>query len=680
MSVAAFAQSPCPAVVATSATACSSGPIQLNATTGFTTYSWLPAAGLSNAAISNPVAMTSGNYTVTAIIPGAELVVNGDFAAGNTGFTSGQNYSTTYSACNYYVGATWFSTFFPGLTDHTATADNMFMHVDGCSPVTTLWEETVPVTPNTNYSFSFWASRSDQVQPTFDMFFIGNVSGNVNVGTQTGIPYTGTWMWDQYGVPFWNSGANTSVTLRVVNQQTNGFGNDFGLDDFSFRTQCVETDSVQVTIAPLPALGPDTILCGNTTLQLNGGPATSYLWNTGDTTQNITVNAPGQYYVTTTTGNCTFSDTINITMNPVPVIDIGADTTFCGPVTLLLDAGSSGSYIWNNSNTTQTLNVTTAGTYFVTVTIAGCSNSDTIVVTEILPPVINDTAICMGQTATFTSTIADSWLWNTGSSLQSITATANGYYWVDAIENGCTLRDSAMLTVIPVPVIELGDDTTLCPSENVLLDVTGAPEYTYLWNTNAVTPALLVDSTGNYSVTVSVSGCSVSDSIRVTVADPLELGDAQTLCGRFNLTLNAGNPGATYVWNDGSSQQTFDISSPGIYWVQVSQGACVRTDSIEITGIEGEGMLFIPNTFTPNGNGNNDLFRAYGLGITAFHMRIFNRWGELIFESSDINAAWDGRYKGQIVQTDTYVYTIDYETTCEGTDVKNKIGHVNVVR
>jgi gliding motility-associated-like protein len=114
--------------------------------------------------------------------------------------------------------------------------------------------------------------------------------------------------------------------------------------------------------------------------------------------------------------------------------------------------------------------------------------------------------------------------------------------------------------------------------------------------------------------------------------------------------------------------------------VQVSQGACVRIDSIEITGNEEEGLLFIPNAFTPNGNGNNDVFLAYGQGITSFHMRIFNRWGELLFETSDMNNGWDGRYKGQIVQTDTYVYTIDYETTCEGAQLKNKIGHVNVVR
>lgn len=215
---------------------CATGTIQLSATPGFDLYSWSPAGPLSNPNISNPTTGTPGTYTVTASTLGSELVVNGDFSAGNSGFTSGMTYSSVYSPCNYFVGPGWFSSVLnPVFPDHTATTDNMFMSLDGCSPATIIWEETMSVGAGANYNFSFWSSRADYIQPNFEIHFIGNVTGDVVVGTQAGIPYTGVWTWDQYGIPLWNAGLNTSVTIRIVNLETNPTGNDFGLDDFSFR-------------------------------------------------------------------------------------------------------------------------------------------------------------------------------------------------------------------------------------------------------------------------------------------------------------------------------------------------------------------------------------------------------------------------------------------------------------
>jgi gliding motility-associated-like protein len=542
------AQSPCPGVSATCATACSASPIQLNATAGFTTYSWSPASGLSNPAIANPVASASGTYTVIATSLGTDLVINGDFAAGNTGFNSGQIYSTTYTPGNYWVGAQWFVTWFPGLTDHTPTTDNMFMQIDGGSPATMLWEEVnLPVFPNTNYTFGFWASRADQVQPIFDMYFVGNNTGLASMGTVPGIPYTGTWMWDQYGVPLWNSGSNTSVTVRIINLQTNGYGNDFGMDDFTFQPLCSDTDSVQVTIAMPPDIGPDTSLCQNTTLSLNAGSANSYLWNTGDTTQFITVSSTGQYYVTNTTGACSLTDTIDV-------------------------------------------------------------------------------------------------------------------------------------TVVSLPPLDLGADTILCSNSSLELDATSLAQSTYTWSTGDLTPTILANSSGTYSVTVAVGNCFIADSINITVTAVLDLGSDVALCSTPHALFDAGNPGATYLWSNGATSQTIDVNEPGEYWVQLTNGACVLSDTIEASGSLGEGMLYVPNSFTPNRNGLNDKFYAYGDGITSFRMRIFNRWGQLIFETTDMSEGWDGKYKGETVLEDTYVYVMDYESQCTAMESKKVYGHVNVIR
>jgi Secretion system C-terminal sorting domain len=244
----------CPNVYATSYMDCTTGLIQLNATPGFIGYSWSPATGLSNPNIPNPTTSTPGNYTVTASALGAELVVNGDFSLGNTGFISGQTYAPVYANCNYFVGPGWFS---PVLNmayhDTTATADNMFMSVDGCTSSTVLWEETMNVTSATAYAFSFFATEAHLIQPIYEIHFIGNVTGDNIISTQNGIPYTAAkgWAWDQYGVPLWNSGANTVVTIRITNLETNGQGNDFGMDDFSFRKIiCTSSYTVNAT-APL---------------------------------------------------------------------------------------------------------------------------------------------------------------------------------------------------------------------------------------------------------------------------------------------------------------------------------------------------------------------------------------------------------------------------------------------
>lgn len=117
----------------------------------------------------------------------------------------------------------------------------------------------------------------------------------------------------------------------------------------------------------------------------------------------------------------------------------------------------------------------------------------------------------------------------------------------------------------------------------------------------------------------------------------------------------------------------------GTYYVTVGSGNCTSTDTIELVGTLGESILFIPNTITPNGNGMNDVFYGYSADVAQFHMLIFDRWGQLIFESNDITQGWDGRYKGEVVQEETYVYVIDYTVECNGT-VHNKTGHVNVVK
>ncbi|MBP6623526.1 MAG: T9SS type A sorting domain-containing protein [Chitinophagaceae bacterium] len=196
---------------------------QVLTASGGGTYLWSPGgATTSSISITNP-----GTYCVTATGVGPNLISNGDFSGGNVGFTSGYNYSGVSSPCNYTVN----SSFFGGaMLDHSPSADNMFMSVDGCNtsfPI--LWQQTVSsVVPSTNYTFSFWVVAGSVNTPTFTIKING-----ASVGTWTPLAlWTTVPVWEQYSVS-WNSGSSTSANIVLENTQPAGYGNDFGLDDFS---------------------------------------------------------------------------------------------------------------------------------------------------------------------------------------------------------------------------------------------------------------------------------------------------------------------------------------------------------------------------------------------------------------------------------------------------------------
>jgi gliding motility-associated-like protein len=275
--------------------------------------------------------------------------------------------------------------------------------------------------------------------------------------------------------------------------------------------------------------------------------------------------------------------------------------------------------------------------------------------------------------------VGQSYLWNDNSTSATLTATTTGTYWVEVTNGACVMRDSIDVTVFALPIIDLGNDTTLCPGNTLTLNA-GNPGSSYAWSIGAQTQTVVVDSASTYVVTVTGTGnCLSTDSITIGYLAPLNFDEEVSLCGSFNITLDAGNPGATYQWSNGATSQTIEVSTAGDYAVLVDLGGCILYDTTTVTGVAGEGIVFIPNTFTPNKGGPNEVFFVYGDGITDFSMVIFNRWGQLIFQTNDINKGWDGYFKGQICQVDTYVYVVQYRTVCGEKPIK-KVGHVNLIR
>lgn len=367
-----------------------------------------------------------------------------------------------------------------------------------------------------------------------------------------------------------------------------------------------DSDPVQVTVNsnPTPTISPvgPTTFCQGGSVTLTTGSYASYLWSTGETTQSISVSTAGTYTVTVTNGNgCEgTSGSITITVNPLPTPSIDADgpLTFCQGDNVVLTSSGASAWQWSNGANTQQITVTTAGTYSVTVTDAnGCvGTSDPVTVgidNNPTPTVTPDgpTTFCDGDSVVLTSSAADSYLWSTGATTQSITVFGSGSYSVTVTDaNGCS-GTSAPVTVTvnsnPTPTITASGDLEFCDGDSVVL--TSSLANSYLWSTGETTRAITVFATGEYYVTATLgTGCSgISDTVDVTVfSNPtptITASGPTEFCAGSSVQLSA-TPGNNYLWNTGATSQTITVSTSGQRWVTVTNvnGCSGVSDTVDV--------------------------------------------------------------------------------------------------
>jgi len=357
-------------------------------------------------------------------------------------------------------------------------------------------------------------------------------------------------------------------------------------------------------------------------------------------------------------------------------------------------------YAWSTNPVQTSPSVTNipAGNYTVVVTDAtGCVQTVTYTVTQ--PPAItgsitNSTNVsCFGGTngsataAGSGGTGAISYLWNPSS---ATTATASGLtagnYTVTIKDaNGCTVTQSVNITQPAGMTISTSTTPTACGVTNGIASVTssgGALPYTYIWLTNPVqtSPTASNLASGSYTVIVSdANGCTQSQSASVSG------GTSPTANFNFNPDVvslldpvaaftdgSTGNP-TVWLWNfgdTGSANNTSFLQNPvhlysdtGLYCITLivsdPSGIC-RDTIVKCLKVETPYTFYIPNSFTPNNDGKNDFFMGYGTCIKEFQLLIFDRWGNKIFESSDLNNGWNGAVnnKGKMVQEDVYVWKV----------------------
>ncbi|HYV92084.1 MAG TPA: gliding motility-associated C-terminal domain-containing protein [Chitinophagales bacterium] len=458
---------------------------------------------------------------------------------------------------------------------------------------------------------------------------------------------------------------------------------------------CKASDTINITTSLAPAidLGEDTTLCNNTSMLLDAGAGfIDYVWQDSSNNQTLSASAPGVYYVTiTNSSGCTVSDTIVISLD-VPSLNLGNDTTFCGPFNLLLDAQNPGSiYLWQDGSNGQTFSAITAGSFYVTVIDSyHCTGSDTIIITLSSPPVID-----LGTDSIFCNTVSlfldagsgfSNYLWQNGSVNETFAVNLPGIYTVTVKDSsGCSSSDSIVI-ILDIPTVNLGNDTVVC--KNIVITLNSGNNFvSCLWNTGSLSPSVAVSPPGFYSVIATDSlGCTATDTMRLDTIEAKQLflsGDT-TLCREDPLTLNAWDGYSKYIWlfQNGtivSQSQTCLVSESGNYSVVAQdEEGCLFTGDMTVFLLDCYG-LYVPDAFTPNHDGLNDGLKIIEQGNFQLNkFEIFDRWGEMVFATSDINAGWDGTYKGLDSEVGVYVYWI--EATNESLKVFHLKGNITLIR
>ncbi len=222
----------------------------------------------------------------------------------------------------------------------------------------------------------------------------------------------------------------------------------------------------------------------------------------------------------------------------------------------------------------------------------------------------------------------------------------------------------------------IGHDTTICEGESLLLKNNSGNDFdNYLWSTGQTTPGINVHLQGIYWLKASNHCDNIwqTDTFKLTVKPAVvaRLGADIVKCENTTLLLSAPNASTCkYSWSNGSTNHSIEVVEDGIYWLTIeNDNGCKSTDTIQVNHIKCECSVYLPNSFTPNGDGLNDVFKpVYHCDFKEYSLQIFNRWGELLFETNDPEAIWNGYYHGQLVKEDIYNYIVNYTP-----DIKNSI-------
>ncbi len=674
-------------------TLCMGGTLILVAS-GATSYTWLPSNNTSANLAVSPVSNTTytllgtaGSCSSTIATSVIVVPIPTVSIAGTPSICTGQQATLTASGAGAY---TWVPGNFTGqvitVSPPVTTTYIVTGNTGGCTDTANV------VVVNNNPTITATANPAT-VCPgnTTTLTALGAVSYTWLPGALTGNQAIYT--------PF--------VTSTYTVTGTNGFG-------------CTNFTTVPVTVNPNPTITVSQSIpqaCAGSPLILSATGASSYTWNPGNTTGasiNITPTASTNYTVNGTLAGCPGQTAYNLLVLPVPTLAAsGTPTLICEGSPATLFASGAAAYVWypgSLSGTSITVSPAVTTIYTVTGNNGPCSSSANISV-QVVPmpnPALTSTSgamACQGASLQLSATGAQSFNWQPAGAFSAIgnttavitpqadfTITLTGTNSYNGLN--CSKAQLFPISIVPDIVPSVSDNTAMCFGGSATLTAGGGNMYTWMPSGS------IIGSTSNYSAVVSPSAsviytvivsynglCAKTGTIPVTVYPLPQLfaGNDTTYNRLDNIIISAtGNGIISWISGD-------NIVCPGCPTTQVmpeypklkscyvaeavSAYGCKITDDVCIDLMD-DYAIYIPNSFSPNGDGTNDVFYVYGFGFSDLTIDIFDRWGEKLFAAKD-NRGWDGTYRGALCPLDTYVYKVAFKMAGKR---YNKTGHVNIIK
>ncbi len=684
---------------------CTQTSISVSANGG-TTYSW--SNGTSVLGTAAALSITApGTYTVTATAANGctdteQIVITQNIAAPTASITNGA--TTTILDCN----TTNITLTAGGGVSYSWSNGSANLGSNAALQVTTAGTYTVTATAANGCTDteSITITSQANTNPTFTQIAAICTGGVINLPSTSNNGVNGSWS------PAPNLNATTTYT----------FTPSTGL--------CANTATMTVTVNPYPSITAvnDTICAGSTgtiTTQINlvGG---TYTWvGSANTLANLSVTpaSTNSYTVIYNLAGCTDTAFAQILVNPVPVVQV-QNATICAGQTGILIASSNlpnGQFLWANGSTNDTISLNPLSTtsQSVTYSLAGCTSipvSATLTVNPVPSISMNNQTICFGDPVTMQAVAnpAGTYYWGPnavqGIASNTFTPSQDSTIQVFNILNGCSSDTiQADITVLPLPISTFSANVLQgCVPLNVNFSADVSNNTSYAWQTsnqltaNGPQANLEFDINGSFTVslTATLNGCTstttISNMIAVDNYPIAAFEPSSQLFTEPNQSLSFWNSsvGATsYVWNfgDGGSSNDeapthlFEVENEGttVVLYAYSNLGCVDTASFYI-GFDPGLVYYIPNSFTPDGDQFNQSFLPiFTSGIDPFNYQllIYNRWGEVIFESLNPEIGWDGSFgvQGNPAQNGTYTYLITIKVP--SIDKRQTIkGHVNLIR
>ncbi len=475
---------------------------------------------------------------------------------------------------------------------------------------------------------------------------------------------------------------------------------------------CMNSSTVIITVNPVPVLvvSPNDSVCYGSNVTLQAGGASSYNWSPAGSLSSSISSDPVAFPTTTTTytiigtslGCVSVPKTISVTVNLLPAVSAAVSLdSICPGIPDTLRGSGALTYVWTGGVLDNvSFRPKISATYTVTGTdISGCTGTSTAIIyvrPAPLPTLISTAdTICAGNMVTISATGGGTYAWNTGSIADSIhVSPASTQTYAVGVSNGvCTTDTAITITVNALPFLVTGGTQVICAGSSAKIQVWGANDYSWqptkgLSSGNVADPVADPAVTTTYTVQGTTAGCSSKDSIQVIVT-PLP---SLTVCCNTRIPvgtssqINASSSGSavSYAWLpalglscDTCSDPTAAPKITTTYTVTVSGVNCSVSDSVRID-VNEHCTVFVPNVFSPNGDGQNDFLFVYGKCIQHMDLIIFDRWGNKVFETTDQDKGWDGTFMGKAMNADDYVYYLNV-STYDNESIKKK-GDINLLR